>query len=305
MPVLRNGQSRFAENLIKNLNAAPIKECSSSYEDKVSSHTAAGIYNEMALGKKRNANLREFAKSAKVAFLGECLNKIYTGALSRIMTEGELPVDPKQVIASYIQEKGVDKILGDIQYQSIMLSEFYQMVNKYADMVMEDCKEHDDCSEFKIPEEIRDKFYDELDMEDTDDVVFQISDRVNDAIDEFVNTNTLNKLNIKDILTTAAEKMESTKSDVQKESAERVARRAIHDVKNTGRIGILCAMVEATARKIMETQSLRESYMEGTKLDMTRIVNTCKMSYTLMEMTNYIKMEEMNEESILEFIKGI
>lgn len=304
MTVRRNTQARFVENLIKSLEgSAPVKE-STSYEDKISGHTNATIFNEMAEGRRKDARYRDFIKSTKVALLGECLNKIYTGALTRVMVESEVTVDPKQIIASYIEEKGVDNILSDIRYKSVLLSEFYQMVNKYTDMVMEktDCKEGE---EFKIPEEIRDKFYDDLNMEDTDDVVFQISDRVNDAIDEFVSTNTLNKMNIKDMLTSAAEKIESAKSEVQKESVQRIVNQRIHTIRNSGLNNIFSIMVENSASAIMKDQSLRESYMDGTSLDMARIVNTCKMSYTLMEMTQYIKLETLDEATVLGYINSI
>lgn len=308
MPVIRNNQSRFTENLIKNLEKQqPLKEASkvASYEEKNASQRGNSIFNEMAEAKKRDYEMRSFIKSVKETFLGECLNKIYSGSLSRIMMESEMPVNPTQLIASYIQEKGVDNLLMDMRYKSVLLSEMSQLVEKYSLMTLEDCKDAKDCKAFKVPEETKDAFYDELDMQDTDDVVFQISDRVNGAIDEFINTNTLNKLNIKEILQSSQEKIQSTKNDVQRESVERVAGRAVHSIKNDGRVGILTAMVERSAKSIMGNDVLRESYMDGTKLDMERIVNSCKMSYTLMEMTNAIKLETFTEESILEFLKAI
>lgn len=309
MPIIRNDQSRFVENLIKNLNSPelPIKESSkvSSYDEAQSSSISSSILRNLEEGAKLTHERRNFYKSVKETFLGECLNKIYTGSLHRIMMENEMPIDPKQVIALYIQEKGVESILSDMRYKSVLLSELSQLTEKYSTIVMEECKDKTDCATFKVPEEVKDQFYDDLDMEDVDDVVFQISDRVNGAIDEFINTNTLNKLNIKEILQSSQEKLQTTKNDIQKESVERIAGRAIHDIKNNGRVGIFSAMVEATAKKIMNTPTLRESFMEGTKLDMEGIVNRCKMSYTLMEMANTIKLESFSEEYLLDAIKSI
>lgn len=308
MPTFRNDQSRFIDNLIKKLNEpTPLRESSSvvSYEEKTANTAARNIFNEMAEGRKIHDSFRDFSRTVRETFLGECLNKIYSGALSRVMIESEMTADPKQIIASCIQEKGVDAMLLDMKYKSVLLSELYCLVEKYADKTIKQCTDNKDCATFKVPEEVKDSFYDELDMQDTDDIVFQISDRVNGAIDEFINSNTLNKLNIKEILRSSQERLQNTKNDIQKESVERVAGRAVHSIKNDGVTGIFSAMVEMSAKSVMGNVNLRESYMDGTNLDVSKIVNSCKMSYTLMEMTNTIKLENFSGASLLEFLKSI
>lgn len=306
MPIMRNDQERYVNTLINRINQKPTVEASGlTYDQRMESKRSSNIFNSLSESAKADAKFRDIGKNIKETLLGECYNKIFTGALIRIMEKSDFVVDPKKIVASYIQETGVNNIMNNIRYKSILLSEFYQLVEKYTDRIMESCKDDKDCINFKVPADIKDGFYDDLDMTDTDDVVFQISDRVNDAIEEFINTNTINKLNIKQILQTTNEKLNDTKSEFTQESAERVAGRYIHSVKNNGSIGILSAMIESTAKSIMSDKSLRESYMEDTTLDMARIVNSCKMSYTLMEMAQTLNLEKINESYILNYIKSL
>lgn len=306
MPIMKNDQAHYIDNLINRVNQKPVAEASGlKYGQIMENKNSTNLRNSLNEAANADARARDMTKNIKETLLGECYNKVFTGALIKIMETSDFVVDPKKIVASYIQETGINNIMNDIRYKSVLLSEFHQMVEKYTDRILEECKDDTNCINFKVPADIRDDFYNDLDMTDTDDVVFQISDRVNDAIEEFINTNALNKLNIKQILQSTGEKLNDTKSDFTQESADRVAGREIHSIRNDGYVGIFSAMVESTAKSVMGNELLRESYMENTTLDMNKIVNSCKMSYAFMEMAQTLNLERINESYLLNYIKSL
>lgn len=298
----------LTNNLIKNLEKQQsVKESKGlTCTDYITQDIKNNILSESACHRTTVSNFNKFKKDLKDNLLGEAFNMIYAKALNKINMNEETILNTKKVIESYIIENGSNNILNRMQYRTVLLSELYQTINKYYDKIVENCNE-DNCKdkEYVVPQNLKDEFYDELDMSDTDDVVLQITDRVNSSIEEFINQNTMNKLNIKDVLKSAQERVSSTKDELQHESVKNASARMIHDIKNNGTVNLLTAMVEKTCKTIIGDEVLRESYMDGTNLNMKSIVNNCIMSYTMMEMTNTLGLELFNQDTLTQFIKEI
>ena len=146
-------------------------------------------------------------------------------------------------------------------------------------------------------------------MTDTDDVEFQISDRVSASIDSFLNNNTMTKLNIKQILQSSQEKLQQAKTDIQRESVERLAQQDIYNARNSRAVGIFDEMVSASCKTVVSSndEALRECYMQegGTKINVEKIVENTKYTYTLMEALNALWLEKFTEESLLKDLKSM
>lgn len=306
----RRDTDREIDYLIKKVNPPIALSETVKVKGDAAEHEAASINKQyrqcLAEATKLENEQRNFNREVKEMLFGECMHVIYCRSLMRVMNENAVPLDDtKKLVDAYIKENGVEALLRNNRYTSVLLSEICQLVEKYAYRVQEECKDCKDSKALKVPEETKDDFYDDLDMLDSDDVVFQISSRVNDAIDDFVTSNTLNKANIKQILQGSQEKLQNTKTDTQRESVERIAGEAIRNIKTDSSCNLFGSMVEASANSIVKDKALRETFMEGAKLDMDRIVNYCTLSYTLMEMVNTMKMEKFTESDILQHIKNI
>lgn len=311
----KSAHDRYIDGLIEQINRGntPVVEhVQKSIQEKTieeENKKMARIMKEQAIIQEQESN---WSNTVKEQFLGECLNKIYTGALNKLLGDTLNTETAKRIIGNYISESGVNNILNRMRYRSVLLSEMYQLVNKYHDMVMEGCKKNEkECGTkcLKVPEDCKDSFYDELDMTDTDDVEFQISDRVSSAIDSFLNNNTMTKLNIKQILQASQEKLQQAKTDIQKESIERLAQQDIYNARNSHPVGIFDEMVNASCKTVVSSndEALRECYMiEGsTKINVDSIVENTKYTYTLMEMLNALRLEEFTEASLLKQLKSI
>lgn len=146
-------------------------------------------------------------------------------------------------------------------------------------------------------------------MTDTDEVEFQISDRVSASIDSFLNNNTMTKLNIKQILQSSQEKLQQVKTDIQRESVERLAQQDIYNARNSRAVGIFDEMVSSSCKTVVSSndEALRECYMQegGTKINVEKIVENTKYTYTLMETLNALWLEKFTEESLLKDLKSM
>lgn len=309
---MHNDNNRYIDNLIRKINEAntpSVPHVQKSLYEKTMEESEKSVAKSLKEAAIYRENVTNWSTTLKEQLLGECINKVYSGALNRLLGDYMNPTIAEAVVANYIREAGVDNILNKMRYRSVLLSEMYQLVNKYHDIIMEGTKKNKDTSRsFKVPEDCRDSFYDELDMTDTDDVEFQISDRVSNAIDTFLNNNTMAKLNIKQILQSSQEKLQQAKNDVQRESIERIAQADIYNARNSTPVGIFDEVVNNACRDVLLSTdtSIKETYMMdgGTKINVDAIVESTKYTYTLMETLNAIRLEEVSKSSLLSQLKG-
>lgn len=300
-------QDRFIDYMIENAGRdnTPQTVTRTTIAEREAADINQSILTSMAEAKAVRENFGGFIADVKTTLLGECLNTIYYNVLNKVILESELDIETtKRVIASYLKENGTEKVMHNIRYTSTLLSEMYQLVEKYTARVTEECKrDKDKCGyTFKVPNDTKDDFYNELDMIDSEDVIFQIGDRVSSAMNDFVTTNTLSKLDIKSVLDDSQERLQAVKGDAQRESVERVAGDMIHDIKNSGYHGIFAEMVKVNTCSVMKNPVLRESLMDGTTLNMKKIVDSCKYSYALMETMIGLRIEPVSEEIIMKYL---
>lgn len=311
----KTARDRYIDNLIRQIketDSPKVNHAQKTLQEKAyeeSIYRTGQMFKESRIIQEQESN---WNRTVKEQLLGECLNKVYSGALKRLMGDEVNLEKAKGVVGNYIREQGVDNILRKMQYRSVLLSEMYQLVNKYHSLIMEDCKKKEKESGskcFKVPEDCKDSFYDELDMTDTDEVEFQISDRVSASIDSFLNNNTMTKLNIKQILQSSQEKLQQAKTDIQRESVERLAQQDIYNARNSRAVGIFDEMVSASCKTVVSSndEALRECYMQegGTKINVEKIVENTKYTYTLMEALNALWLEKFTEESLLKDLKSM
>lgn len=308
---MNNEHNRYIDNLINKIreaNTPTVHHVQKSIHEKALEEERKGLYDSIKESRILQENMTNWSKTVKEQLLGECINKVYSGAMYKLLGDQMNSTVAESVVGAYIREEGVDNILRRMQYRSVLLSEMYQLVNKYHTLIMEASKKEEKSKpKFKIPEDCKDSFYDELDMTDTDDVEFQISDRVSGAIDSFLNNNTMAKLSIKQILQSSQEKLQQAKTDIQRESIERVAQQDIYNARNSHPVGIFDEMVNKACKEVLLSgnTSIRETYMTegGTKLDVDAIVDSAKYTYTLMETLNAIQIKEFSESTLLEQLK--
>lgn len=264
-------------------------------------------------------NKSEFLKNVKTTMLEECLLKLYNESLASVLSESEqeLITDNmrRNMIHQFVVENGgANQLLMRFYRKNVFLSEMALCINHYSELVSEACKKDDKCKDidgyYKIPSDVQDSFYKDLDTGDFGDVTMQISGRVIDAIDRFVVDNNETMNNIKEILATTKEKINSSKkigtaATDEATILENVAKRQITSLKQRRAQNLFGVMVEQTAKNIVKDKTLSETFVHNGSLDVDKIKTYCAASYTLIEMANTSCMIKVDEEYIKNFIKTL
>lgn len=277
------------------------------------------VYTATAMTAANMKNMSRFLVEAKNWLLEECIYRIYNEALDVCLDESNrLLIDEgmrRGVVHQFVIENGgASKMLRRFYDQNVLLSEINQCVEHYYDLIVEAtknketaCKDAD--GRYKIPSDVQDKFYRELDTADFGDVSMQISTRVIDAIDNFVTDNSETMNNIRDILQTTKDKVAASKQTIKSNNeaaiAEGIAKRQISRIKQNRKMNVFSYMIEATAKSIMKDDSLRESFLNKAMLDIDKIKAYVTTTYTMMETANTMQLITVDENYISNVINAL
>lgn len=266
--------------------------------------------------KKNGFDRKKFLKNAKKFFMEECLYKVFDSVLESSIPESEniVPEETKHnMVYNLIEEcGGVDSMLTDFYDKNIFLSEIAKCVDHYYELVVsETCRKEKECpvssyddNFYKIPKDVQDDFYKELEDADFGDVTIQISNRVTDAIEQFISDNNDTLTNIKDVLANTKEKVETNKS-VDESVHLDTAGRAVNRIKNNRSMNVFATMVEQMGKTVMKDDNMYKAFTEGASLDIGKIKGYCATSYSLLEMANSLKILRVNSEYIENMLKSI
>ncbi len=239
----------------------------------------------------------EFSTSVKKSLLAEAVYKLFNSGLGIHEQSTVNNAIKINLVNSFINENGVDKLLSDFKYKSILLSEVSRIVTKYHKQVLESV-DKDESDSYKIDPEIKDNFFEELDMDDFNDVSASIKTRVTDAVEEFIQRNIQDKEEIKDIIQDSKEKVLAAKTQELQEGFEQISKRKINNIRNSRKINIFEAMVRSLTKGVVIRDDLKATYLNEGKLDMDRIIESCKIMYTFLETLQTSKMVNIDEEYI-------
>ena len=240
---------------------------------------------------------KKFILDTKKTLLSECIYSLMDRSIGYQHDKVRADVIKRNLVNNFIEEQGVDNLLSRFRTESFLLSEYARIVNKYTNIITEKCnKENTDT--FVVDQEDKDKFFDELDMEDADEVATAIKIRVSDSVDQFVDSNIKQKEELKEILTQSKERIEASKNEEVKESFNILAKKRMTEVREKRRTNIFEAMVFSLAEASMKNEDLKDIYTKDGKLDMDSIVENCTIMYSFLETINSAKMINVNEAYI-------
>jgi hypothetical protein len=282
-----------------------------------------GYINEQV---KDSKNRSEFLQNVKEAFLSECIMKLYRESTAAPMTRRDRNI-ARNLVNRFVHENGAGNLVNDFSTRSMLLSEMARITMKYYNKVLEDCTSLTSCEgkyvdaskpgeakEYKLSTTIKDDFYNELDDLDCDDASKLIKDRVADAIQQFVDSNSYAKMEYEDIINQAKEKIASIDTsddsdpghaDTLAEEYSMMAKRKINEMKLSRPKNVFNIMVEALTRKVLTDDSYKAQYMNESTVDMESIVDSTTLIYTMLEMVNTTRMVNVNEAFINEYLKGL
>ena len=272
-----------------------------------SNQDAEAIQEKRDNKKLKKLKLQKFKKSVKDKLTEEAFQRIFDKCLGDcIFTSDNTKEYSKSLVCGYVAESGADDILLRIKNKSLLLSELADCINTAYERIMEDVDPEDE-NTFEVDASEMDNFFDDLDMDNFDDVSSLIKTRVNTASAAFVQKNINDKIDLNDSMRETKEKIANLKQDVRqsdedfeqvKESYMNINRRRASKISERPR-SLYEQMVYTVTESVLKNDDLRENFSDNNdKLNMDKIIENVNVMYTFLEMINTLKIENINEEYI-------
>lgn len=250
-----------------------------------------------------------FLENVKSGFLSEAMSKLYKESFG-VMTKRDR-ITAKNLINIFINEQGAGELINRFKYQNTLVAEMARIVQEHYDMVVEsitcddeECDIPGRAKELHLDKTIVDDFYKDLVDLDTSEASKLIKDKVTDAMTEFIDQNTQNKLDFEEIINTAKEKITDLKEESAVESTMNEAKRQINEMKRTRHKNIFHYMVEAISKEAFkDINGVGKQYIHESKVDMDGVVNSAKLIYTMLEMLNTTEM--VSKDYIQTYIENL
>ena len=248
----------------------------------------------------------------KEALVSECIYKLYCESIAFPMTSRDKVIG-RNLVNKFVIENGAGNLIDSFATENMILSEFSRISQKYYNRVLEGCDKQEEC-EFTgqiagqiIHQNVVDDFYKELEDVDVSYASKAIKDRVADAISNFIDTNTANKLEYEEIIKTAQDKVDAINGsdDVVAESYLAMAKSKINEMKNARELNVFGYMVESLTKSVFKDESLKSRFINEGTVDMDGIVNSAQLIYTMLEMVNTTNMINVNEEFIDSYLSNL
>ena len=305
--------SEFALASIKRLEAENNKPLQEAEKAKIRNRELNAItesyYASLQEGVDKANKFMTYSSNVKKALLAECINSVYQSVIECNRHDATSIAISKNLVNKLIEEQGVSTLLNRFKTKNILLSEYYSLIEKYYNKIVteadEKAKEDNASDNYGIDVTVKDNFFDELNMAKPEDVILNIRTRVSDAVQEFIDSNTEDKMDIKDILQQVQDRVNSTKVDEVKESYRAMGEAQIRDIRNKPK-KLFGYMVESVSKGVMKDEALKEYYMKDERLDMDKIVENCELMYTLLEVVNttgMVKVDEAYIQSVVDAMK--
>jgi len=268
-----------------------------------------GIFDAQKSRTARQQARAAFCESVKSNLLSECIFKVYKESFGIELKNDYSTSMRRNLVNQFIKENGVENILRQFRTGTELQAEFAYLVDTTYKKIVESFDANDpDCmlnADFaKIDPQLTDDFFDRLDDEDTSTASAAIKQRVADAITEFIDQNTVDKQDIKDVLNAAQEKIDNTSDKNLQESYQQIATRKVTDIRGRKK-NVFGAMVQAMGEAVLKSDVLKTEFMHEGSLDMDLIVERVTTLYTFVETLNTLKAITVNEEYINDLVESL
>ena len=276
--------------------------------------------------------LNNFSEQVRTDLLTKCL---YDGMLKKVLKEQYANKHEKalakNLVKNFIKEHGTINLINSFKNKSVYLNEWYEDIVAYHDAIMEQATAV--AVSVGIPEknifEIEDKTIKDfiIDTKDTipHDITKIITNRVEDAVSDFVDSNKKQKEELRKVYEKAKQKLDTIdnmddtinsndplmqdfngdpnteldpKYNVQQE-AVRMIRSKQRSFREQAK-NVFSVMTDNTLEVIHRNQIIKEAYTTGlnNRIDFQKLVNDTKVMYSFMECVNTLGIVDLDENEI-------
>lgn len=273
------------------------------------------------INKARNQAFKEQYEYLDEAQSVLLTNALFYSILNPVLEEFGASTHEKNVgagiITNFIQEQNIPELLEDWKHKSIYLAEIANAVDKHTNNYknrISKLNSNNNQEDYQIEdEEINNLIFDTKDIIPKD-ITKLISDRVEDSVDQFIDTAKKNKFEIKKIYDKAKEKIDKAKAseniDMTSDDIQQIQNEAVSFAKKKEReileqnTNVFGYMINSVMKSIHEDKVLKESYFnEYNNLNFNDIVNDTRVIYSMLEAFNTLNIITVNENYLYNTLK--
>ena len=243
----------------------------------------------------------------KESLISECLYKLFRESVGFPMDDRD-KIIAHNLVNKFVTENGANSLLLSFATKNLLLSEFNRISNKCYNKILEglDCKDCDDNGDYEIiKKDAIDTFYRDLEDVDTSQASDIIKNRVADAVTDFIDSNSINKMEYEDIINQAKDKAMATGDESIAESFIDMAAGEVYNMRANREMNIFDYMVESLTKSIFKDKNLQTRYMHEGTVDMENVVNSTQLLYTMLEMVNTTDMVNVDDKFIRSYLSNL
>lgn len=279
------------------------------------------IWNKLASLNEDDGSFLDFKKKVTDSFVVEGLTVFVDNCINpAIIREESNQRLVRQMVSEFVKEEGSTNLLNRMKRTSYVMSELAYVTEKTIQSVLE-AVDKNNTETFKIEDNVKNKYYDELSKLDVDDAVNKIKENVLKQTEEFKTENMKTKLELASTADKTKQKVEQVENKLQdkansekaKQEAEKLTeayiadgkRRAI-DIRENRTKTVFEHMVYTLAKTSMVNESANRVFVKDSRLDMDAIVEHCEVLVTFltaMDSTKLINVDEAYIRNMLEDMK--
>jgi len=272
------------------------------------------MLNKLKYAKRKIKDRLKFKTTVENYLMETAIGVVFDKIMEDQQADAEDYAIGHNMIKNFVEEEGYNNLIKRWTYKNLLVSEMARHCEIYKDLIIETAdkvakanKKTDEDITYMMDSDLADRF-----VNDIKDLVPQrtinlIHKRVANSVQDFLASNTENKLAIRDIYAKATEKANQLKdkSDAVKEAYinDAKARSAAIYRKPTNMLG---AMVTNFSEAVMKDNDLRSHYLdENNHINMDAIVNANVVMYTVLEELNTMQMVDVSPQYIKRILKEI
>lgn len=247
----------------------------------------------------------DFRKAVSDAFVTEALVCLVNSCINEVTLKDEYNTKlSRQLVSNFVKEEGSQKLIKKFKGTSYLMSELAYICDKYIKAVLEKADPKDKDS-LKINEKQKKDFYKDLDNTNADKVVDSIRSRVMDSTREFIDSNTKDKMKIKDVLSSTKEKIESSKNKKLQEGYSNLGKDIISEIRSNKVQNVFEAMVYSLAKTALKNEDAKKVFVENAALNMDKVVEHCEVMYTFLTTLDTCKIINVDESYIEQMLQDL
>lgn len=261
--------------------------------------------------RRKEMEYEQFLATVKDTLMTEAIFYFLNESLPKTTTK-ELRVQAEAAVYNFVKEENVDKMIKTYKERTEFLAELCKIIEETYDIVKEETSSNNCCN--YISQSSTTEFYGKLRNLDASQICKAIEKNVAKETEKFAQQQIEDKNRIEDLAQKTKEKIDNVKArstEAKEEIKQEMAnsyKRATQNIRYTRPRSLFEEMVYTITEKAITDKNISESFCssdENNKPNISSVVETTKVLYTVLETLNVFKFKRFNSKTIEDIISNL